>query len=128
MAIEGLFSLGVLVGLPVACELGHWLGRRDGSMQSPTELAHTRTWQRAVLGLAGLFMGFTFALATARFDRAEAAHGTVSLILVVLAVLVASSAVAMASLGYTRGLEGKRLRLGMLVIPLLVGALIVRAC
>jgi hypothetical protein len=116
-----MFSLGVLVGLPAACDLGHWLGRRDGPGQSPTELAHTRTWQRAVLGLAGLLIGFTCAMVTSRLDRAEGVHGRA------LLALVVSSAVAMASLGYTCGLAGARLRLGLLVIPLLVGAVIVHA-
>jgi hypothetical protein len=116
-----MLSLGVLVGQPAACDLGHWLGRRDGPIQSPTELARTRSWQRAVLGFAGLLIGFTCAMVTSRLDRAEGVHGRV------LLLLVMSSSVAMASLGYTCGLAGTRLRLGLLVIPLVVGAVIVSA-
>ena len=59
-------ALGVLLVLPLACQLGFWLGRRARDDQ--LERSRAANWQNALLALAGLLIGFTFSMAQARFD------------------------------------------------------------
>lgn len=54
--------------LPSASELGFKVGRRTRVTGDGTARSHATTWQAAVLALAGLLVGFTFAMAAARFD------------------------------------------------------------
>jgi hypothetical protein len=66
--IFGLFAFGVCAGLVAACQLGFWVGRHTRNSQDPVAISHTVNWQGAVLALAGLLIGFTFAMAMARFE------------------------------------------------------------
>ena len=62
------FTLVVFVVLPMAAELGYKAGRRRRARRDEGASSHAVTLQAAVLGLAGLLIGFTFAMATTRFD------------------------------------------------------------
>jgi hypothetical protein len=67
-----LFSGLLLCGLLAACQLGYLIGRRGGARRREVDqalAADTSTWTGAVLGLLGLLVGFTFAMAVARFDH-----------------------------------------------------------
>jgi hypothetical protein len=66
--IFGLFVFGLFAGLVAACQVGFWIGRRTASSQDPVTISHTVSWQGAVLALAGLLIGFTFAMAMARYE------------------------------------------------------------
>jgi hypothetical protein len=59
-------ALGVLLVLPMACQLGFWLGRR--ARDDELERSRAANWQNALLALAGLLIGFTFSMAQTRFD------------------------------------------------------------
>lgn len=63
-----LFTLVLIVILPMASELGYKLGRRKRASGDETAKSHATTWQAAVLALAGLLIGFTFAMAAAKYD------------------------------------------------------------
>jgi len=58
-------SVGVLLALPGACQLGYWLGRR--ARDDELERSRATTWQNALLALSGLLIGFTFSMAESRF-------------------------------------------------------------
>jgi hypothetical protein len=62
-------GLGLAALMLVACEAGFWLGRRSATSAHPKALENAMSWQAAVLGLAALLIGFTFAMAVTRFDR-----------------------------------------------------------
>lgn len=58
-------SIGLLVMLLVAREVGHWLRGRIGSAQATdNDFAMT-----SVLGLLALFIGFTFSIALGKFEQ-----------------------------------------------------------
>jgi hypothetical protein len=61
------FAIALLAGLVAACQLGYLAGRRGGGDHAL--IANAGTWQGAVLGLLGLLVGFTFAMAVARYDN-----------------------------------------------------------
>jgi hypothetical protein len=65
----GLLGLGLAALMLAACEAGFWLGRRSATGAHPRALENAMSWQAAVLGLAALLIGFTFAMAVTRFDR-----------------------------------------------------------
>ncbi len=62
------FSVGVLVGMPVCCQVGYWLGRHARRRPDGDAMSHTMNWQAAVLALGALLIGFTFSMATQRFE------------------------------------------------------------
>ncbi len=62
------FTLVLFVVLPAASELGYKVGRRTRARRDEATSSHAFALQAAVLGLAGLLIGFTFAMATTRFD------------------------------------------------------------
>jgi hypothetical protein len=62
------FTVVLLVVLPAASELGYKVGRRTRARRDDAASSHAFALQAAVLGLAGLLIGFTFAMATTRFD------------------------------------------------------------
>ena len=219
-----LIAVAVLAALPAACQLGYAIGRA-ASRPDDHELENIVHWQNGVLAIAGLLIGFSFSMATTRYDarkqvlvaeasaienahqrtylvdkqageelrellrryvagrvalfemgvdrariereeqadaelaeqmwrraaavaRADPHAVTTGLLLqslnrmrdlaadrrdarenpvpwTVFLVLILSSTVAMASVGYACGLTGKRLPFGMVVIPLLVAGVIV---
>lgn len=49
-------------------EVGFWVGRRAAPRSHPKAFDNAMAWQGAVLGLAALLIGFTFAMAASRFD------------------------------------------------------------
>jgi hypothetical protein len=61
-----LFALVQFGLLVVFAELGYRLGRR-ANVTEPT-LSQAMSWQATLLGLLGLLIGFSFAMAVARFD------------------------------------------------------------
>jgi hypothetical protein len=63
----GIFALAVLAGLPLAGELGYWIGRGRVPRHAH-EIEHIVHWQNGVLAIAGLLIGFTFAMATSRYE------------------------------------------------------------
>lgn len=65
LAILFLMSLG---GFVLATEIGFRLGLRVKSRTNEASRSEVSTLQGALLGLLGLMLGFTFALATSRFD------------------------------------------------------------
>jgi hypothetical protein len=83
-----MFALCLLGGLVVACQVGYLLGQRqrggrpgdgggagdsggrgEGDRDPQALQSQSATWQGAVLGLLGLLIGFTFAMAVSRFDK-----------------------------------------------------------
>ena len=66
--IYALVTLALFLVLPTASELGYKFGRSRRATGDETAKTHAVTWQGAVLALAGLLIGFTFAMAAARFD------------------------------------------------------------
>jgi hypothetical protein len=67
--VFGLLGLGLAALMLVACEGGFWLGRWSASRAHPKALDNAMSWEGAVLGLAALLIGFTFAMAVTRFDN-----------------------------------------------------------
>jgi hypothetical protein len=63
-----VFAIGLSAGLLGSCELGYWLGRRARAGQDQARIAHVTTWQNEVLAMLALLVGFSFAMAVARFD------------------------------------------------------------
>jgi hypothetical protein len=61
------FAVAVFVGMPTCCQAGYWLGRHTRRPDSDA-MSHTMNWQAAVLALGALLIGFTFAMATQRFE------------------------------------------------------------
>lgn len=66
--IFGGLALGLAAVLLMSSELGFRLGMRTATRGVPKALDHAFNWQIGVLGLAALLIGFTFAMAVARFD------------------------------------------------------------
>jgi hypothetical protein len=66
--VFGLLGLGLAALLLLACEGGFQAGRRTAAREHPKAFDNAMNWQGAVLGLAGLLIGFTFAMAVTRFD------------------------------------------------------------
>lgn len=54
--------------LPAGAQIGYVLGRRAAARCSEGARSHVATWEGAVLGLAALLIGFTFAMAATRYD------------------------------------------------------------
>jgi len=66
--IFGLLTLGLAALMLLACEGGFQAGRRTARRGHPKAFDNAMNWQGAVLGLAALLIGFTFAMAVTRFD------------------------------------------------------------
>lgn len=66
--IFGAVALALAALMLLACEAGFWVGRRTASRAHPKAFDNAMNWQGAVLGLAALLIGFTFAMAVTRFD------------------------------------------------------------
>jgi hypothetical protein len=66
---EGLLVLLLFLGLLLAGEGGFRFGRRRRARGDEQTRSQTTTIQGAVLGLLGLLLGFTFAMAVSRFDN-----------------------------------------------------------
>ena len=66
--VYALVTLALFLGLPTASEVGYQVGWRRRASGDETARSHAVTWQTAVLALAGLLIGFTFAMAAERFD------------------------------------------------------------
>jgi hypothetical protein len=64
----GGLALGLAALLLGAAEVGFWVGRRAAPHSHPKAFDTAMAWQGAVLGLAALLIGFTFAMAANRFD------------------------------------------------------------
>ena len=62
------WSIAVVVGMPVCCQVGYWLGRHARRRPDGDAMSHTMNWQAAVLALGALLIGFTFSMATQRFE------------------------------------------------------------
>jgi len=62
------WSVAVVVGMPVCCQVGYWLGRHARRRPDGDAMSHTMNWQAAVLALGALLIGFTFSMATQRFE------------------------------------------------------------
>jgi hypothetical protein len=62
------FAVAVLVGMPVCCHAGYWLGRHARRRLDGDAMSHTMNWQAAVLALGALLIGFSFSMATQRFE------------------------------------------------------------
>ena len=62
------WSIAVVVGMPVCCQVGYWLGRHARRRPDSDAMSHTMNWQAAVLALGALLIGFTFSMATQRFE------------------------------------------------------------
>jgi len=60
--------IGLFISLPASCQLGYWLGRRAQVRRDDVEKARASGWQAALLALAGLLIGFTFSMASARYE------------------------------------------------------------
>ena len=54
--------------MPACCQVGYWLGRHARRRPEGDALSHTMNWQAAVLALGALLIGFTFSMATQRFE------------------------------------------------------------
>jgi hypothetical protein len=55
--------------LPAASQLGYWAGRRIARNQTEHARSHVITLEAGVLGLAGLLIGFTFSMASDRYEQ-----------------------------------------------------------
>jgi hypothetical protein len=62
------FAAVVLFLLPVAAQVGFIVGRRAAARCGEETRSHVVTWEGAVLGLAALLIGFTFAMAAGRYE------------------------------------------------------------
>jgi len=67
-SLPAIFLVG-LAAIWVATEFGHWLGRRIGDRGDD----NVPTLEGAMIGLLALIVGFTFAMALARFDARRTA-------------------------------------------------------
>jgi hypothetical protein len=65
--IFGGFAFALSVVLLLSCQVGFFIGRRAVSRPDHA-FDHAMSWQGAVMGLAALLIGFTFAMAVQRFD------------------------------------------------------------
>jgi hypothetical protein len=65
---ETFLVLGLLVVLLLAGEAGYRYGRKSRARTDDLSRSQAVTIQAAILGLLGLLLGFTFAMAVARFD------------------------------------------------------------
>jgi hypothetical protein len=76
--LYGTVAFALLTVLPGASLLGYWLGQRERTRHVDVEISHELP--NALLALAGLLIGFTFAMAQQRYDArkqiilAEASH------------------------------------------------------
>lgn len=68
---ERFLILLLFVLLMVAGEIGYWLGRKRSSRANDHTRIQSVTIQAAILGLLGLLLGFTFAMAISRFDASK---------------------------------------------------------
>jgi hypothetical protein len=66
--IFGTLGIGLAALLLVAGEAGFRVGRRSAAHAHSTAVENAMSWEGAVLGLAALLIGFTFAMAVTRFD------------------------------------------------------------
>jgi hypothetical protein len=64
--VYGLVAVGLLTVLPAAALIGYRLGRHRRTRGSDVEISHELP--NALLALAGLLIGFTFAMAQQRYD------------------------------------------------------------
>ena len=55
--------------LPMASQVGYWIGRRIVRDQTVAARSHAITWEAGVLGLAALLIGFTFSMASDRYEQ-----------------------------------------------------------
>jgi hypothetical protein len=55
--------------LPAASQFGYWVGRRIARDQTDAARSHAITWEAGVLGLAALLIGFTFSMASDRYEQ-----------------------------------------------------------
>ena len=62
------FAVAVFVGMPACCQVGYWLGRHARRRPDGDAMSHTMNWQAAVLALGALLIGFSFSMATQRFE------------------------------------------------------------
>ena len=76
--VYAFVAVSLFTVLPAAALAGHWLGRYERAHRSEIERSHELP--NALLALAGLLIGFTFAMAQQRYDArkqiivAEATH------------------------------------------------------
>jgi hypothetical protein len=66
MMLYAWVAIGLFTVLPGASLLGFWLGRHERPRRAEVELSHDLP--NALLALSGLLIGFTFAMAQARYD------------------------------------------------------------
>src|SRR5262245_21426530 len=64
--VYGLVAFGLLTVLPAAALIGYRLGRQSRARGSDVEISHELP--NALLAMAGLLIGFTFAMAQQRYD------------------------------------------------------------
>jgi len=64
--LYGFVAVGLFCGLPAAALFGYRLGRRERGRHPDVEISHELP--NALLALAGLLIGFTFAMAQQRYD------------------------------------------------------------
>ena len=64
--VYGIVAVCLLFGLPAAALFGYRLGRRERGRRPDVEISHELP--NALLALAGLLIGFTFAMAQQRYD------------------------------------------------------------
>jgi len=64
--LYGTVAFVLLTVLPGASLLGYWLGYRERTLRVDVEISHELP--NALLALAGLLIGFTFAMAQQRYD------------------------------------------------------------
>jgi hypothetical protein len=55
--------------LPAASHFGYWAGRRIARDRTDVVRTHVMAWEAGVLGLAGLLIGFTFSMASDRYEQ-----------------------------------------------------------
>lgn len=65
---ETLIAVALFVLLLLAGEVGYRCGRRSHASANETTRAQVSTIQAAILGIFGLLLAFTFAMAESRFD------------------------------------------------------------
>lgn len=63
-----VFGLLLLLVLLASSELGYRVGSRGSRLPDQARISQNLTWQAGVLGLLGLLVGFSFAMAVSRFD------------------------------------------------------------
>src|SRR5262247_907484 len=64
--LYAVVAFSLLTVLPGASLLGYWLGRRERARRPDVEISHELP--NALLAMAGLLIGFTFAMAQQRYD------------------------------------------------------------